>query len=545
MKTAAKNKKAILQLNGSALIIVLLIASVLMTIGIALLDKISVSIRLARTDRLSVKVSYITEAGIERARGRLSIVNDWTDTVLLPDALYSSEPLDGGTYTVTLAERDQDEITVTSVGNLDTYTETLTVRLRASSGWWNQNWKYRKPVEITNNSTENLSDHQVKMQVDYIAGGLNSDFSDLRFTDIVGNPLFYWIESYVASTSAVVWVKIPSIAASGDVTIWMYYGNSVASSASDKNSTMNFIEIGTINLSAQGFPGQWIDSINYSTTFSQPVIFVGPDSTYNNNQQMVIRLRNVTTTGFDLRPQEPSDCNDIHPSETVSWLAIDKGEWVALDGTKILADTYSTGANLHAEAYSVDTSDIIAFKYTLTSPIVLPQIMSYDDTVFAKMRQYNVTGTGLRLGMENEGGSAVDHGIETVGWIAMESAAGTWESIPFEISLTPDTVTDAWYTINFSQSYVAAPAVMAFSPTRDGPDSCEYRGRNLTNVSIQVMVEEDTTNDGETGHANEVMGYFVIGQTGLYPLGKYVSPEPTIEFGTEEAKKGTIIINYQ
>ena len=102
-------------------------------------------------------------------------------------------------------------------------------------------WPYKKPVTIINTGTA-LTDYQTGITVSYVSGEMNSDFSDLRFKDGSGNTLSYWIESYTASSTAKVWVKVPSIAAGGTTTLYMYYGNTQASSASNGPNTFIFFD---------------------------------------------------------------------------------------------------------------------------------------------------------------------------------------------------------------------------------------------------------------------------------------------------------------
>jgi hypothetical protein len=97
-------------------------------------------------------------------------------------------------------------------------------------------WPNYMPLTIANPSGAALADYQLQIPVSFIAGKMNADFSDLRFTDGSCTTLNYWIESYSASTSAVVWVRIPSIPASG-TTVYMYYGNSSATSLSNAPAT--------------------------------------------------------------------------------------------------------------------------------------------------------------------------------------------------------------------------------------------------------------------------------------------------------------------
>ena len=73
----------------------------------------------------------------------------------------------------------------------------------------------------------------------YLNGKCRSDFGDIRFTDSDGVTLLpYWVEDKVDSNYAKVWVKVPSIPASpSQATIYIYYGNSSATSASNGNNT--------------------------------------------------------------------------------------------------------------------------------------------------------------------------------------------------------------------------------------------------------------------------------------------------------------------
>jgi len=98
-------------------------------------------------------------------------------------------------------------------------------------------------VVLTENSGSTLSNYQVNFVVSYVSSKMKSDFSDLRFTDSDQvTPIPYWIESYTASVSASVWVKVPSIPASSTKSIYMYYGNSGATSASNGIATFEFFD---------------------------------------------------------------------------------------------------------------------------------------------------------------------------------------------------------------------------------------------------------------------------------------------------------------
>jgi hypothetical protein len=88
----------------------------------------------------------------------------------------------------------------------------------------------------------------------YLGGKCQADFDDLRFTSSNGSGLLdYWLESKTNSTSAIVWVEVASIPTTG-ATIYLYYGNSGASSASSGDNTFALYDNfdGNLNTSKWG-----------------------------------------------------------------------------------------------------------------------------------------------------------------------------------------------------------------------------------------------------------------------------------------------------
>jgi hypothetical protein len=170
--------------------------------------------------------------------------------------------------------------------------------------WWNFSWLYRKPISLTEESGSTLSNYEVKLTVDYVPSKMKSDFSDLRFTDSDQVTLIpYWIESYTASVSASVWVRVPSIPASSTKSIYMYYGNPSATSASNGTATFDFFddfEGGSVNTS------KWVTSGNVVQTNGYLEVGPGADSIAEQNTTSyslfsapyVLRSRSlVSTTG--------------------------------------------------------------------------------------------------------------------------------------------------------------------------------------------------------------------------------------------------------
>ena len=120
--------------------------------------------------------------------------------------------------------------------------------------WWNFGWRYKKEINITENSNSNLTDYQILItlnQSNFNYSRANSDGSDIRFTllnETNGNEqkIPYWIESWNTSGNSDIWVKVPYIAANDNTTIYLYYGNDQAESESNQTSVFSYTTPQTI-----------------------------------------------------------------------------------------------------------------------------------------------------------------------------------------------------------------------------------------------------------------------------------------------------------
>ena len=114
--------------------------------------------------------------------------------------------------------------------------------------WWNESWNYRRSINLSGIGTQ-LTDFQINISMnlteDYLLGKVKSDCSDIRFTNSSSSEISYWTEScYINGSNSIFWVKVPSIAASGNTTIYMYYGNSNALNASNGTTTFDYFDSG-------------------------------------------------------------------------------------------------------------------------------------------------------------------------------------------------------------------------------------------------------------------------------------------------------------
>ncbi len=113
----------------------------------------------------------------------------------------------------------------------------------------------------------------------------------------------------------------------------------------------------------------------------------------------------------------------------------------------------------------------------------------------------------------------------------MDSHAGTIDgTVPSEAKVLKNCNGDVdaspyvWCTVNFTVPFSSVPGVVAKIQTYNGPDPAHLRGTNLTSTSVSFTIEEDQTLDAERTHVAEDIGWWAIGQQGIYLLYKAVNP---------------------
>ncbi|HRP37051.1 MAG TPA: DUF2341 domain-containing protein, partial [Candidatus Dojkabacteria bacterium] len=131
--------------------------------------------------------------------------------------------------------------TYLSASEINTLTAN-SLSLAQTNGWSNDmlDWSKRKSITL-NNTLAEQTNYQVRIPVSYDSD-MQPDFDDIRFTNSAGTVLDFWLEHKVDNTSAIVWVEVDTLAGSGNTSIYMYYGNSIATSSSNGLETFILFE---------------------------------------------------------------------------------------------------------------------------------------------------------------------------------------------------------------------------------------------------------------------------------------------------------------
>ncbi len=134
--------------------------------------------------------------------------------------------------------------TYSEISNINTSTSGE-IKLNTLAGWPDANWQYRRPIVINSTNTNNQTEYQVLVTL--TSGTFNNyanvqaDCDDIRFATLAGGSFIphYQLSCNTSGTSQF-WVQIPTITASTNTTIYIYYGNSGATSASSIVNTFSY-----------------------------------------------------------------------------------------------------------------------------------------------------------------------------------------------------------------------------------------------------------------------------------------------------------------
>lgn len=242
--------------------------------------------------------------------------------------------------------------------------------------------------------------------------------------------------------------------------------------------------------------------VNFQNAYAHPVVVTGNPS-LNDNAPTVVRIDNVTNTGFDICLQEWDYLDDRHAKETVGYLVMESGMHTLPDGTLVYAGTLTTNA-------TIDFKQFYFEQVFNTTPILCATATTFNgaDTITIRIRKVNTQG--FQMIFQEQEANEKSHTAETVSFVAWEPSVGQVDGITYEINKTASVVTNSPYSIFFKQYYSKAPNFVSAMQTYNGGDTASFRWQEKTTDGIKVQVEEEQSRDSETYHVEESLGYMLF-----------------------------------
>ena len=145
-------------------------------------------------------------------------------------------------------------------------------------------WNYRQEIKFNNPSSTLLSDFQVEFVLPTASLVSNSkaqaNGSDVRIVDFNGNDLNFWIDDDTYNTSSTsFWVKMDSLAPTGNTSIFIFYGKT--GEISNSNGSATFEMFDDFNGSILSSKWSSCDSSNNNITISNGNLILASSSGNN------------------------------------------------------------------------------------------------------------------------------------------------------------------------------------------------------------------------------------------------------------------------
>jgi hypothetical protein len=245
----------------------------------------------------------------------------------------------------------------------------------------------------------------------------------------------------------------------------------------------------------------WVH-VDFDTAFNTPVLITRQVSK-NGNDPCLVRIRNLTGTGFDLRIQEYDYLDGSHVMEQVHYLVMEQGHYSLADGTQIEAGLIQTSATGTFVPHSF--SD--AFNGT---PVVITAVTTTNEEEAVTTRLRNITGNSFEVTMQEQEVNSKVHAAETIAYIAMSAASGSEAGMRYEALRSDDTLTHAVTSLPRRQEFSQVPLTFCAMQTADGMDTSRLRIVEMSADAVSLTVQEEQSRDSETRHTTERAGCIAL-----------------------------------
>lgn len=327
-------------------------------------------------------------------------------------------------------------------------------------------FKYRLRL-LMNNSTEQTANEQI---FDVTPGG-DIQYGKLSYSGVSWNPVIF---KNNFSTTPVVIFGSPtnnnsSVLLSTKVKItsskmfnfqllpWTY--QKVTALANEETVPYFVIKPGTFDLgglkavaSKTTVNATW-KTVSFTSAFDTiPVVMVSQTSGYN-TMPTIVRIKNVTKTGFDVKLQKESKNTDALTTEIFSYLAIRPGVG-RVNGNKIKVGFTAENAVGNA----ITQYARIPYGETIENPVFLAQLQTCnDDTVTATLRCRSILTTEARVFKQREVSMGFTASAnETAGYILINTDVTDGIESPElkQFSVYPNPVVDKLFVVRNSDEAI-------------------------------------------------------------------------------------------
>jgi hypothetical protein len=169
------------------------------------------------------------------------------------------------------------------------------------------------------------------------------------------------------------------------------------------------VEAGRFDTDTTGSFG-WVD---FSQTFNQVPVVTTTVSSFNEEDAVCSRLKNINTTGFDFCMQEQEGNRQIHTIETISYIA-----WEPSSGT-VGNLTFEVDKTNDVITHNLQT--IVYNETFMATPVFLADMQTTDggDTANLRWQNKDFHGIDIKITEEQSRDNDMNHTTEVVGYMTL------------------------------------------------------------------------------------------------------------------------------
>ncbi|MDJ0758854.1 MAG: hypothetical protein QNJ19_05605 [Woeseiaceae bacterium] len=283
------------------------------------------------------------------------------------------------------------------------------------------------------------------------------------------------------------------------------------------------LEMGAVTLNDTFTTPSWT-SVTFLQPFSStPLVFALP--TTDGSDPSTLRIRNVTTSGFQVLQVEPSANDGPHVAMPTAYLAIEPGDHVLPDGSRVVAFEHVTTS--FAARFISTAWDSLTFPTAFsTTPAMLGSIQTINNESgnppntssipFMDVGLRNITTSSFQVTLERAESSAGSVTTpERIAILAIDNAANTTfvdafsNTIQLQSLRTPANIqgfSNGCFINGYATGFSNTPLAVASANTRNGNNGGWVRRCSQSAGSIGLTIDEDIDNDAERNHTNESAG---------------------------------------
>ncbi|NOQ95449.1 MAG: hypothetical protein GQ555_02395, partial [Desulfobacterales bacterium] len=269
----------------------------------------------------------------------------------------------------------------------------------------------------------------------------------------------------------------------------------------------------------------WV-TVQLSRTYASPVVIATPN--YDGSfAPLVVRVRNVAGSSFEMRVVDTNNPSQDITGIDVYYFVVEQGVYTEAEhGIKMEAVRYTSTVTDYVGSWIAQEQ---TYTNSYANPVVLGQVMTENDIDFSvfwsrgadrfEVPDPAVLYTGKHVGEDPD----TTRANETIGYVVVEAGAYNinGQYMVAKIGTSSIQGIDDSPPYSYPISGVSNVTAAIVSQTRmrgsNGSWALFYGANPISDIAINLAVDEDQLNDTERAHAGEQVAYMIFGNQSNSP----------------------------